>query len=101
MLRWHDPDSLASTPLSVRRGRARAPIADGYASTMPDEVTVIRAGALLDVERGELVADQAIVVRDGRIEAILSPNAPAPVDATSIDLSGLTVLPGPIDCHTH
>jgi imidazolonepropionase-like amidohydrolase len=74
---------------------------DGYSSTMPDEMTVIRAGALLDVERGELLPDQAIVVRDGRIEAILPPNAPAPVDAPTIDLSDFTVLPGLIDCHTH
>ena len=43
---------------------------------MPDEMVVIRTGALLDVERGELLADQAIVVRDGRVEAVLPANAP-------------------------
>ena len=68
---------------------------------MPDDLVVIRAGALLDVETGELLTDRAIVVRDGRVEAILAPGAPGPDDAATIDLSGLTVLPGLIDCHAH
>lgn len=62
---------------------------------------VIRAGALLDVATGEVLPDRRIVVVDDRIEAILASGAAAPEAARTIDLSGHTVLPGLIDCHTH
>jgi len=68
---------------------------------MPHDTTVILARTLLDVERGESVADQAVVVRDGRVEAVLPVSARLPDGATTIDLSAFTVLPGLIDCHTH
>ena len=60
----------------------------------------IRAGRLLDVESGRMSADQVILVRDGRIQAV-GPNLKVPEDASLIDLSKQTVLPGLIDCHTH
>jgi imidazolonepropionase-like amidohydrolase len=60
----------------------------------------IRAGRLLDVESGRVSTDQVILVRDGRIQAV-GPNLKAPEDATLIDLSKQTVLPGLVDCHTH
>jgi imidazolonepropionase-like amidohydrolase len=68
---------------------------------MSDDLTVIRAGRLVDVESGRADADQAVVVRGDRIEAIVSA-ADLPEDAGRvIDLSGHTVLPGLIDCHAH
>jgi imidazolonepropionase-like amidohydrolase len=67
---------------------------------MPDPI-VVHAGVLLDVATGELLADRRILVRDGRIEAVLRADDPVPDAARQIDLSGLTVLPGLIDCHTH
>jgi hypothetical protein len=60
----------------------------------------IRAGRLLDVESGRMSTDQVILVRDGRIQAV-GPNLKVPEDASLIDLSKQTVLPGLIDCHTH
>ena len=65
------------------------------------EPIVIRAGAVLDVQTGELLPDRRVLVVDGRVEAILGAEEPAPADARPIDLGGLTVLPGLIDCHTH
>ena len=65
------------------------------------EPIVIRAGAVLDVQTGELLPDRRVLVVDGRVEAILGAEEPAPADARPIDLGGLTVLPGLIDSHTH
>jgi imidazolonepropionase-like amidohydrolase len=67
----------------------------------PEHGTIaIRAGRLLDVESGRVSTDQVILVRDGRIQAV-GPDLKAPEDASLIDLSKQTVLPGLIDCHTH
>jgi imidazolonepropionase-like amidohydrolase len=62
--------------------------------------TVIRAGQLLDVRTGKTLANQAIVVEDGKIVSV-GPDSGAAAGATVIDLLSKTVLPGLIDAHTH
>jgi imidazolonepropionase-like amidohydrolase len=64
------------------------------------QVTVIRAGKLIDVDAGRVQTNEMILVRGGKIEA-MGENLPIPSGATVIDLSKMTVLPGLIDCHTH
>src|SRR6267143_2029395 len=64
------------------------------------EVTVIRAGKLVNVDAGRVLTNQMILVRAGKIEAV-GENLAIPAGASVIDLSKMTVLPGLIDCHTH
>ena len=65
-------------------------------------LTVIRAGRLIDGASNAARRDQVIIVR-GNVITEVSDAAAAniPADATIIDLSHATVLPGLIDAHTH
>ena len=63
---------------------------------------VVHAGHLLDVKTGRMLADQTLVIEDGRIiSAGGAAEAKIPADAVRIDLPNATVLPGLIDAHTH
>lgn len=70
-----------------------------------DGPQVIYAGAMIDVENGKVLKDRVIVVEDGLISAIGSratlDEIDVPDDATLIDLSDMTVLPGLSDSHVH
>lgn len=64
----------------------------------------IRAGRLIDVEKGVYVANQGILIEGQRIKRVgplTEVERQAPKDAQIIDLSKATVLPGLIDCHAH
>jgi imidazolonepropionase-like amidohydrolase len=62
-------------------------------------IKVLRADRYVDVETGRVVSPAVIVVKANRIDAI-NPTS-LPVGAGTIELPGLTLLPGFIDAHTH
>src|SRR6266404_7147988 len=63
---------------------------------------VLKGGTLIDGTGAGPVAGAAVVVRDQRIEAVTTrADGDWPGDAEIIDVSGMTILPGLIDCHDH
>lgn len=60
----------------------------------------IRAGRMIDTKTGATVNNAIILIEGEKITATGAGLA-IPADAEVIDLSGKTVLPGLIDCHTH
>ncbi len=79
-------------------------ISSVLAQSTSKEVTLIKAGRLVDVKNGRVLTDQAILIEGDRIKEVgpskdIAPHAPP--GAKVIDLSNSTVLPGLIDCHTH
>src|SRR6476646_4792624 len=71
-------------------------------SAWSTQMKVLTGGRLIDGTGAGPVTGATVVIRDQRIEAVT--NGPAgewPPDAEVIDVSGMTILPGLIDCHDH
>jgi len=64
------------------------------------ERIAIRAGKLIDGKSDTPIMNALIVIEGKRIVSVTAGGTP-PADATLIDLSRATVLPGFIDAHTH
>jgi imidazolonepropionase-like amidohydrolase len=68
------------------------------------KVTLVKAGRLLDVRTGKYLTDQALLIEGERIKEV-GPAAAlasrAPREAATLELAGLSVLPGLVDCHSH
>jgi imidazolonepropionase-like amidohydrolase len=79
---------------------ASASIAPAQQTPAPEVVTAIKAGRLIDVENGRVLAKQIILLRGKKIVAV-GAELQIPAGAKVLDLSTRTVLPGLIDCHTH
>src|SRR5215510_14288380 len=64
------------------------------------QVTVVRAGRLIDPDSATVLTDQEILIVGNNFAAV-GKQLHVPKDVKWIDLSDKTVLPGLIDCHTH
>lgn len=64
------------------------------------KVVALKAGRVLDVRTGQMVANATILIEGERITAV-GPNVAVPAGAEVVDLKNMTILPGLIDSHTH
>src|SRR5215471_3314745 len=71
---------------------------------LPTQVTLVKAGRLLDPRTGRVLSPAAVLIEKNLIKEVGAPaqlQAHAPASATTIDLGNATLLPGLIDSHTH
>lgn len=100
------PDYIAAMPTLravelAYRERAAAAMAARLASVNPGELVITNAD-VFDAERGTILPQQAIHVRDGRIVRVAPARGfRAPRGAHVVDAAGKTVIPGMWDMHAH
>lgn len=83
--------TMVQTALSAESSRGNSPAA-------PPARVAIKAGRLLNPRTGEVTTNAVLLIEGERIATI---GAAAPSGVRVIDLSGLTILPGLVDCHAH
>jgi len=70
------------------------------AQDLPQRLYAIRCGRLIDGKSAKVRENVAVIVEGKRIKSVVEAGA-IPEKAEVVDLQGMTVLPGLIDCHTH
>lgn len=71
------------------------------ASTVAQEPLLLTGARLLDPAEGRYLEGRAVLIRDGRIHRIAPAATLEGEETRRVDLSGLTLLPGLIDLHSH
>ncbi|MCL5943188.1 MAG: hypothetical protein M1325_06740, partial [Actinobacteria bacterium] len=62
---------------------------------------VIAGGTMFEAVTGEFLPDRALWVKDGRIARVTASSESVPSGVPVLDTSGLILVPGLIDGHTH
>ena len=71
-------------------------------STPPESIYLLKPAAVFDGTNAQLHRDWVVVVRGEKIEAVGPVSSlQVPVGAKTVDLPGLTLLPGLIEAHSH
>ena len=74
----------------------------GQENLRPDHPVAFVGAMLLDGYEAKPIHRATVVIYDGRITAVgESHNTEIPKDATIINISGKTIMPGLIDAHVH
>jgi adenine deaminase len=63
--------------------------------------TVVANATVFEAVTGEFLSNRSLWVKDGRIARVAASSEPPPSGAEVLDVSGLTLVPGLIDGHTH
>ena len=95
--------ACSPAPLQASEACAGAELRGNFRSEEQSEapgVSYVRAGRLIEPEKGAVLEDQLITIKNRRVSAI-GPWAQAPSDGPLTDWSAYTVLPGLIDMHVH
>lgn len=72
------------------------------ATTALAETVVVTASKMVEVETGKVINNPVLVITDGRITASgQKGDIKVPKDAKTVDLPGVTLVPGLIDMHVH
>ncbi len=66
----------------------------------PPDIVVAEA-TVFDAFVGEFVPDRSVWIKDGRVARVAAASEAVPPGAEIVDASGLTLVPGLIDGHTH
>lgn len=73
-----------------------------FSNQVQAQQILLKADALIDVERGEKITNVAVLVDGNRIVKVgKQSRIDTPDDVTVVDLSGHTLMPGLMDMHVH
>ena len=95
---------MKTSVLMVALGLCASASAQSQPGTPRHDSIIVKSARLLDIRKGAYVEKAAVWIEGERITEVGPASdviSHAPKDAKLIDLGGMTVLPGLIDCHTH